>query len=188
MNDFNELLNKAIKMCKKIPTNTNYFDYIYPFTTENITGYINLFDLQNKSLLTVGSSADQILNAILFGCKNITLFDINPFVKFYYYLKVACILTLTQEEYLEFLRYHDYPNTFNRNKNCLSIEIFSKIKDTLFILDYESYNFWCELYSKFSPLDIRENLFSWDEDKTSVIANFNPYLKNANTYKNLRTK
>lgn len=186
MNNFEETLTKAIKQCRN-----EYYDFfsnIYPFTTENIAGYINEFDLQNKSLLTVGSSTDQILNAILHGCKSITLFDINPYAKFYYYLKVACILTLNMEEYFEFLRYCDYPSVFKNNKTCLNIEIFNKIKNTLFILDYESYIFWNELYSRFTPLDIRNNLFSDDEDRTNIIMKLNPYLANEETYKTLKKK
>ena len=52
------------------------FDKMYPFTTENISGYIDNFDLEGKSLLTVGSSCDQIYNASLKGCKDITILDI----------------------------------------------------------------------------------------------------------------
>lgn len=186
MNNFDEILIKAIKQCKN--EDYDFFSNIYPFTTENIAGYIDEFNLSNKSLLTVGSSADQILNAILYGCKNITLFDINPYVKFYYYLKVACILTLNMEEYLKFLRYCNYPEIFKTNPHSLNGKIFNKIKSTLFNLNYEAYIFWDELFSKFSPLDIRKNLFSDDEDRTSVIININPYLKNVKAYKVLRKK
>ena len=49
----------------------NGFEEIYPFTTENIAGYIDYFDLQDKSLLTVGSSGDQIINAAFKGAKDI---------------------------------------------------------------------------------------------------------------------
>ena len=42
----------------------NRFYSIYPFTTENISGYIDCFDLDKHNLLTVGSSTDQVLNAI----------------------------------------------------------------------------------------------------------------------------
>lgn len=63
------------------------FGRIYPFTTENIAGYINLFNLDNKSLLTVGSSGDQVINASLFNCQDQTVIDINPFTRYYFYLK-----------------------------------------------------------------------------------------------------
>ena len=85
----------------------NGFEEIYPFTTENIAGYIDYFDLQDKSLLTVGSSGDQIINAALKGTKDVTLLDINPYAKYYYYLKAAGILELDLVKFNEFFLYQD---------------------------------------------------------------------------------
>lgn len=68
MNDeklnFETLLIHAIKKCDGIFVDdfAKDFQILYPFTTENISGYINNFDLSNKTLLTVGSSGDQIIN------------------------------------------------------------------------------------------------------------------------------
>ena len=67
------------------------FSRIYSFTTENIAGYIDYFDLNNKKLLTIGSSGDQILNAFYNGARDITLFDINEYAKYYVYLKISAI-------------------------------------------------------------------------------------------------
>lgn len=83
-----------IEKAKKQVSNPNYdetFNKIYPGTTENIKGYIDFFDLKNKSLLTVGSSSDQVLNACFNGCYDITLIDINPFTKEFFHLKKAAI-------------------------------------------------------------------------------------------------
>ena len=41
------------------------FFCLYPFTTENINGYLPYFELKGKSLLTVGSSCDQAINACI---------------------------------------------------------------------------------------------------------------------------
>lgn len=57
--------------------NINSFQKIYPFTTENIAGYITQLDIKNKSVLTVGSSSDQVFNCLLLEAKEVTLFDIN---------------------------------------------------------------------------------------------------------------
>ena len=83
------------------------FSKIYPFTTENIAGFIDFFDLKDRSLLTVGSSGDQPINAALKGCKDITVVDVNPLTRYYYYFKVATILSLKMEELLKFLNYLD---------------------------------------------------------------------------------
>lgn len=190
--DFNTIMEYAIKRCEGIYVDDgaakNSFYLIYPFTTENISGYIKEFDLKNKSLLTVGSSGDQVINAILNDCKDISVLDINPYYKFYYYLKIASILSLDINKYLEFLRYEDYPDVFKYNKNVFNKDSYNKIKSTLRLLDYESYLFWDELFNSFKPIEIRENLFSNDEDRTNVISDCNPYLQSKFLYEMTKTK
>lgn len=78
-NNFDKVLNCAIEMCEDKYVKWKYsggFLRPYPFTTENISGYVKEFDLNNKSLLTLGSSGDQVINASLFNCKDIHVVDI----------------------------------------------------------------------------------------------------------------
>lgn len=183
----------AIERCKgKIEVDdgasNHCFYQLYPFTTENISGYINHFVLKDKSLLTVGSSCDQILNAILMDCKNITLLDINPYTKYYYYLKVAALLELNRDEFLKFLRFRDYPEVFKDNKEFFNISVYNKIRNTLRLLNYESYLFWDELFQTFKPLDIRENLISHDEGRNEEVIGSNLYLKNTILYEEIKNK
>lgn len=189
MNNFKETLDTAIKRCcgEKIKDEAYDlgFNTIYPFTTENINGYINNFDLNNKSLLTVGSSGDQVLNSILNGCKDVTVIDINSYTKFYYYLKCAGILNLDIEELLKYLIYNNFPKYYTNNTDVLNVEVYKKIKATLKKLDSESYVFWNTLFKKFNPLDIREHLFKNNENKKSVICECNKYL-DKNNYELLR--
>lgn len=187
--DFSQILDIAIQECERYYTPYwQYFYQIYPFTTENISGYINEFNLDNTSLLTVGSSCDQILNAILLGSIDITSLDINPFTKYYYYLKVASILELNIDYYLLFLRYKDYPKVFKNNNFVFNKEIFNAISKTLRLLDYESYLFWSDLLNMFNPLTIRNYLFFQDEDRDSILKQTNLYLSNEKNYKTLRNK
>lgn len=178
--DFDSILNDAIKKCNGYNDfyiyGNNFFE-IYPFTTENITGYINNFELNNKSLLTVGSSGDQILNAIYNGCKDISLVDINEYTKYYYYLKVASILSLNLNEFLNFL---------SINGNYFNQESLEKTKSVLRTLDCESYLFWNELFKKYDKRTIRERLFSNDEDKN--VSKYNLYLKDDKSYSNIKAK
>ena len=166
----------------------NGFEEIYPFTTENIAGYIDYFDLQDKSLLTVGSSGDQIINAAFKGAKDITLLDINPYAKYYYYLKAAGILELNLTDFNEFFRYNDYPKVFKYNKKVFDKASYKKIKSTLKSLDNDSYLFWDELFDMYQPDHIRFSLFSNDEYGTSVLGKSNLYLKSENTYDETKTK
>ena len=166
----------------------NGFEEIYPFTTENIEGYIDYFDLQDKSLLTVGSSGDQIINAAFKGAKDITLLDINPYAKYYYYLKAAGILELNLTDFNEFFRYNDYPKVFKYNKKVFDKASYKKLKSTLKSLDNDSYLFWDELFDMYQPDYIRFSLFSNDEYGTSVLSKSNLYLQSENTYDETKTK
>ena len=166
----------------------NGFEEIYPFTTENIAGYIDYFDLQDKSLLTVGSSGDQIINAAFKGTKDITLLDINPYAKYYYYLKTAGILELNLTDFNEFFRYNDYPKVFKYNKKVFDKASYKKLKSTLKSLDNDSYLFWDELFDMYQPDYIRFSLFSNDEYGTSVLGKSNLYLQSENTYDETKTK
>jgi len=191
--DFKKIMECAIKRCEgryfsEDGSSRNRFYKMYPFTTENISGYINHFDLKDKSLITVGSSSDQVINAALMDCKDITLLDINIYTKFYFYLKAAALIELNKEEFLNFLRFQDYPKVFKNNKEVFDINIYNKIKSTLRLLDYESYLFWNELFSTFEPLEIRQNLFSHDEGRTEEIVSSNLYLKNDILYNETKNK
>lgn len=192
--NFEKNLSLAIKRMEEIFDDEYFNNYkdgfceIYPFTTENIDGYINYFNLKDKSLLTVGSSGDQVLNAILNGCKDITIIDINSYVKYYYYLKVAGIINLNYNDFLDFFRYIDYPKCFAYNINVFSRNVYDKIKDTLRMLDYESYLFWDELFLNYSPETVRRGLFSSDEGQSKEVLTTNTYLRDEDNYNELKSK
>ena len=183
-NYFETILLEAIERCKDfyIDKQRNGFSKIYPFITENTNGYIKHFDLENKSLLTVGSSSDQAINARLHNTKDITIIDICPFTKFYFYLKVAAILTLNYNEFLEFFCYKDFPKFCNDNKNAFNKNKFNTLKPILRNLDYESYLFWDELFTLYPNETIRRKLFSHDEYRLNILKKINLYLKDEETY------
>ncbi len=168
---------------------TKKFYMLYPFTNENIGGYIQKFPLKNKSLLTIGSSFDQALNAILYQCKKITFLDICPNAKVYAYLKMACLLELEREEFCQFLRYKNYPKPFIDNPLLYNKRDYNKIWKTLRLLNDEAYLFWDELFNTFSPEVIRNSLFfNLEEDKQSALEMYNPYLRNTLLYQETKEK
>lgn len=187
--NLSEILSLATRRCSGDYIHEwQYFYNIYPFTTENISGYIDYFDLTNKSLLTVGSSGDQILNAILMGARDITQVDINPFSKYYYYLKMAGIIELDMDEFLLFLRYKNYPKVFIDNILVFNEFIFNKLCHTLKLIDYDSYMFWDELFRLYSRKNVRDNLFSIDERQDKLIKACNLYLHNEVIFNELKKK
>lgn len=105
------------------------FNSIYLFTTENIAGYMNDLDLNNKRIITVTGSSDHIINAILMGSNDITTFDINPLSKYYMDLKLEAIKELSYDEFLDFLLYD--------TDKTLSYKIIKKLK-----MDKDSKKFW----------------------------------------------
>ena len=180
MPKFEQILDGAIERCKgHIIEDNAYnvgFQKIYPFTTENINGYINGFDLEDKSLLTVGSSADQVLNASLYGSKNITLLDVNPYTRFYYYLKVAALIELDYNNFLSFLCSKIYTPSYRVNLDLYSKSTFDKIKNTLKLLDTESFVFWNTLFETYDSKTMNDALFSNDVHDEAILKKINPYL------------
>lgn len=83
------------------------FNSIYPFTTENIAGYMDGLDLTDKKIITVTGSSDHIINAIANGSTDITTFDINPLAKYYMDLKLASLEDLAYEDFIQIFLYDD---------------------------------------------------------------------------------
>ena len=160
------------------------FFRVYPFSNEKINGYIPFFDLQGKSLVTLGSSCDQAINARLAGCDDITIFDICPLTKFYFYLKFASLETLNREEFLNFLmRWTNAQVTYN--PLVYSKDTFYRIKDTLKNLDYDSYQLWEYIFEKYHKYTIFL-LFRDDIETYNQIISNNDYLLNDDNYNRAR--
>lgn len=105
------------------------FNCIYPFTTENIAGYMDKLNLSNKKIITTTASGDHILNSIVKGCTDITAFDINPLAKKYAELKIAGVGQLD---------YDDFLNTFlYETSDTLRYEIIKELQ-----LDKETHDYW----------------------------------------------
>ncbi len=174
-----DIIEKAYSVINSKYEDTQYYDHIYPFTTENIDGYLDNFDFNNKKVLTTGSSCDQIFNFACMGCRDITCFDINPFINYYYDLKVAALKKLTPEEFVDFLGYMDLTNKNIFELTNFSFDTYKKISD---ILPQKSKEFWDNLFNHFSNNKIRSKLFSRDEYKKKVVKQINRYLKPENYY------
>lgn len=103
------------------------FDSIYPFTTENIAGYMKSLNLENKKIITVCASGDHVINAIVKGCQDVTAFDINPLTKYYLDLKLSAIKELSYETFLDVFLY-DSDKSFNQ-KIITNLDIVEESKD-----------------------------------------------------------
>lgn len=111
------------------------FDKVYPFTTENISGYMTYLNVKDKHIFTVGSSSDQAFNTILLGAKEVTIFDINQNTKKFFEEKKKIIL----ESALSSI----YDKILNINDIEFSSDIFSKkdlSKMNLYMKDETSFS------------------------------------------------
>lgn len=122
------------------------FNSIYPFTSENIAGYMKDLDLTSKKVITVTGSTDHILNAILQGATEITTFDINPLTKPYMDLKISALKNLSYKDFIKLL-------LFESNMN-LDYSIISSLD-----MSDKSKMFWLEQLSKYnnSGIELRNS-------------------------------
>ena len=84
-----------------------FFYKVYPLSNEYLNDYFSFLDLEDKKILTVGSSGDQILYALANGAKEVTHVDISPYAKFYIDFKIATIKQLDYEDFKKFLNRDD---------------------------------------------------------------------------------
>lgn len=159
---------------------------IYKGTNERQVDYHHHL-LDKKDILTTLGSSDQVLNSMLVNPNTITAFDISRFPKYFLYLKLAAVLNLSYEEFLDFF----FEST---TTSGIYDEMYDKISKSLPTDDKE---FWDSLFSYFDWYDIYESsMFSRETVITSYHITQNPYLTKENYYKlrdliptiNLQTK
>lgn len=159
-----DVINGTLKFDSAI----NHFSRFYLFSNENLSGYLKGNDYVGKSAITVGSSGDQVFNLINYGCSNVTLYDINPNIKYYYDLKKAAIYGLDKQEFLEFLS--GFKILF-KNRNFFNYETYLKISK---YLDNDSKIFWDYLFNGKYKM---KNLFFNDFLRIKKLIHNNDYLK-----------
>ena len=176
-------LDEAINIAQRIMNlkAVKRFDKLYKFTTENISGYISEFNFAGKSVLTVGSSGDQVINANMYGCNNITVVDLSGLAEYFFNLKKASLITFEYSDFISFFHFNRYGETFNRN-------MYEKLRGVLSVIDMKSLMFWDYLYNNYSSCEIRNYLFYSLPSETSCIQSFNPYLNNSDNYNISKTR
>ena len=142
------------------------FQKIYPFTTETISGYITKMDIKDKTVLTLVSSCDQALNSLLLGAKDITVFDINEKVKYFYNLKRKLILSTSREKLIN---------------NIVNLKQFSYFEDIFSYQDLMKMNLYLqndENYHKLQDILEEKNI----DFKVGNIFNISEYLEKNKKY------
>ncbi len=153
--------SKLIEDKEKFGEYFTIFNRLWPFATVNMKEYLEPFNLEGKTCVTLQGSSDHIFELALKNPKEIIGFDINPLTGYYGKLKLAALKALkTQEEYLAFFRSKGYSNKpFNK-------ETFKEIAQ---YLEGNDKIFWEEIFKMYPSWQIRENLFTKDEGNWSEL-------------------
>ena len=143
-NFLQENIDKAIEIISLRKQGEEIKKFDVPYIHSNEGDFYKNLNLQNKSVLTVGSSGDQALYSLLNGAKDVTVFDMNPFVKYYYELKASAVMNLSRKESLKLFSLKpwkekvDFSTTLNKLKEDMSSD---------------SAEFWVALSSQFNHRD-----------------------------------
>ncbi|MEG2618589.1 MAG: hypothetical protein RR984_02375 [Bacilli bacterium] len=97
------------------------YEKVYGFSNKNISSYNSLYDFKDKKVLSVLGSGDQYFSSILFGAKEVDLFDSNRLAWYYFILKYYGIKTLSFKEFYDFFV----------TSNLSNIKIYNIIRNSL---------------------------------------------------------
>lgn len=125
-------------------TESNYtLDKAFAISNEKLDELFKSLNLKGKKVLTVGSSGDQALNAILKGCKEITIVDANIFARPFIEYKFAAIRTFDYKTFSDIFIKHDF----------FSWRVYSKMSH---LLSKDTKIFWDALM-----MDLSENNYGY---------------------------
>lgn len=111
-----------------------------------------------RSVLTVGSSGDQLLNLLVKGIYKIDTFDINRFSNYYINLRLAGINNIIDTQELWYFLYGLHKKGYEASKCSL---------------DRESYEFWEHIFQTYTTDELRYILFRGDVDDLTLLDNNN---------------
>ena len=143
------LIEELLLMCDKFTNNNGarfvddmypilpFFHNLYPATNEELYEFFPKLNLKNSSVMTVGSSGDQVLYSLMFGAKEVVCVDINPFTKFFYDLKVAGI------KHFDFTNFNKYFGFYQQSEDTFSAEVYRQISH---LLPEDSKYFWDNIF------------------------------------------
>lgn len=151
------------------------YSRMYRMTTENISGFLNKYDLKDKKVLTVAGSGDQRLNCYSLGAKDVTCFDVNPLCELHLKLKDSALENLSYKEFIKFMGIIMDDNT----NHFLNSDLFDKFKNSL---EDDAYDFYDYLIHGFRRDPSRNIYYDFDYDIRKV-RDLNNYLTKDNYYK-----
>ena len=141
---------------------------VYPFTTENLAGYMKDLNLADKKVLSIIGSGDHILNSFYYGASSVIGFDINSLASLFAELKFNALRKL---DFGDFKKYF-----FAENNKTMDFETYKAIRESL---SESCSSFFDNLYKDydFRGIDLRKGkLFNKRFDFDDLRIRSNPYL------------
>lgn len=83
---------------------------VYNFTNENLVSYRKIYNFDNAKVLSIIGSGDQYFSSLLYGAKEIDLYDVNTVAYDYFILKYYSIIILSYEEFYDFFIFDKLDN------------------------------------------------------------------------------
>lgn len=173
-------VDEVIKLAHKnhgLSSNFERFCRMYIMTTENIGEFLKEYDLNNKHVLSVAGSGDQLLNAYALGAESVTLFDINPLAYAQTKLKKAAVTTLDYPEFELFFSPENRHQIFN-------LYLFDKISECL---DDNTKELFKTIFTKHPGMDAFMNFYFRFYARWHKQMNLNYYLEDEENYKHLKS-
>lgn len=152
---------------------------IYLYGTEAIGAYYSNLDLEDKSVLVVNGSGDQVLNAYYFGAKKVVGFDIVANTRYILDLKIVAIQKLSRLEFLVFFGDTKDLGDFNYETYKLLKNELSKETDDFFEELFEKYDYDGAKLLRSGDFRKRKEFY----EKLFVI---NPFLANDENYEKMK--
>lgn len=147
MNSFFDV-EKEIEMTGVVISGDNLdgsYDSLYTRSNENLDNLFKQFDVSDKKVLTVLSSADQFFFSLLNGAGSVDCFDINRLTQYFYYLRKWNII---------------YNNEFYLPEKLTGVvinDLLCKVKDNIQSENEErAYRYWYEFIRTYPTFMYRE--------------------------------
>ena len=146
-----KLLLRDYLSARVIADNKQLDDYskMYYKTNENLVDLYLDLDFEDKSVLSVVSSSDQIFTPMLLGAREVDGFDKNRLTKYYYYLR-KWVIKYNKEV---------YPMDMVQGNKDYLIKLLEKVRVSS-EEEAEAYKFWRLLHNHDTNI---ENLFTEDD-------------------------
>ena len=147
---------------------------VYPFTTENQSGYMHNLNFEGKTVLTIIGSGDHLLNSLFFGAREVVGFDINYLAILFGELKIRAVQRLDFEGFRNFF--------FICGKKVMDNKIYKQLRG---FLSEDCVNFFDNIYKKYKNdgKKIRlSKLFNKRFDIDELRVSSNPYLNSNFSY------